>query len=325
MEKSISVIIPNFNGRHLLEMILPTVYVSLNKVNIPYEIIIVDDASTDDSKMFIKKNYSDIMLIENNLNQGFSVSVNKGAAAARYSLLFFLNNDVKLTENYFIPLLHFFDQENTFGVNGRVIGWEDDRIQDAAKRPYFQGGKLKTSRNYYYKNKINADVYTFYLTGSNALIDTKKFNEIGGFNEIFSPFYCEDLELSVRAWKAGWKCYYEHQAICRHKVSATTSSLKKKKYVEIIYNRNKFIFHYLHLTGFRYFSYVIQTLLEVFMKMLLLNMAYFRSFVSFIHSMKVYKKENGKRYTSGTNYNINQIIHVIEERITREEIIIFKN
>ena len=325
MNKSISVIIPNFNGKYLLDIILPTVYVALAKVNISSEIIIVDDASSDDSVIFIEKNYPKIKIIQNHWNVGFSVSVNKGAAAAQYDLLFFLNNDVKLTEDYFISMLPYFDKKDAFGVNGRVIGWEDDKIQDAAKLPYFQGGKLKTSRNYYYKERPSPEVFTFYLTGSNALIDKKKFFEIGGFNEIFSPFYCEDLELSVRAWKSGWKCYYEHNAVCRHKVSATTSTMKRKKYVEIIYNRNKFIFHYLHLSGLRYYLYVLQTLLEAVLKLILLNTKYFQSLYQFIKKITESKKIKKSDNLLDAPKSVEQILNVIEERASQREMIYFKS
>ena len=325
MAKSISVIIPNYNGRYLLDVILPPLYVALGKTALPYEIIISDDASTDDSIVYIRKNYPDIIITENHKNAGFSVTANKGARTAQYDLLLLLNNDVKLTEEYFLSMLCYFDKEDTFGVNGKVIGWEDDKIQDAAKLPYFQGGKLKTSRNYYYRENTPEEVFTFYLTGSNALIDRLKFLEIGGFNEIFSPFYCEDLELSVRVWKSGWKCYYEHKAICRHKVSATTSSQNKKKYVETIYDRNKFIFHYLHLSGIRSYFYALQILLEAMLKLILLKTQYFQSLYQFLkiisHVNKIKKAEHLLIYKR----SIDQILKFIEERISDKEIIYFKS
>ena len=161
MSKSISVIIPNYNGRHLLEIILPELIHSIERINIPSEIIVADDASSDDSVSYLKLNYPHIIITENSINAGFPVTANKGASIAKNDLLFFLNNDVKLTENYFSDLLKYFDKEDTFGVNGRVVGWNDNNIQDAAKLPYFQGAKLKTSRNYYYADFPQKEEFTF--------------------------------------------------------------------------------------------------------------------------------------------------------------------
>ncbi|WP_217452240.1 hypothetical protein [Mucilaginibacter humi] len=64
--------------------------------------------------------------------------------------------------------------------------------------PKFNGLKLKTDY-FYYTDAVDDRLYTFYLSGANALIATKKLKAIGGFYELFSPFYCEDMELSIRA------------------------------------------------------------------------------------------------------------------------------
>ncbi len=53
-----------------------------------------------------------------------------------------------------------------------------------------------------------------------------------GLDELFSPFYSEDMELSIRAWRLNWKCYYEHQAVCRHRLSATTKNYKTANWVK---------------------------------------------------------------------------------------------
>jgi GT2 family glycosyltransferase len=323
VSRSISVIIPNYNGRLLLEEILPPLYSALRNAATDYEVIVSDDASTDESVIFLKTYYPEIIITENETNSGFSITVNKGAVVARKDLLFFLNNDVKLTDDYFKNMLHYFDKEDVFGVNGRVIGWNDDTIQDAAKLPYFQGAKLKTSRNYYYKGETPSDVYTFYLTGSNALIDRKKFWKIGGFDEIFSPFYCEDLELSVRAWRYGWTCYYEHQSVCRHKVSATTSSLKRRKYVELIYNRNKFIFHYIHLSGLKLVQYYGQIGAEAIGKLFIFNTTYLVSLIRFIKRISSYKHIWASLGHGSSRKNIQQIIKHIKKEIREDEVVVF--
>ncbi|MDB5151144.1 MAG: glycosyltransferase, partial [Mucilaginibacter sp.] len=120
INKGISVVIPNYNGTKLLTQNLPSVYTALKNSALPYEVIISDDASTDDSVAFIKTNYPDVILISNSENSGFSVNINKGIAAAKLELVLLLNSDIKLDEHYFEPQLKYFDKPGTFGVMGKI-------------------------------------------------------------------------------------------------------------------------------------------------------------------------------------------------------------
>ena len=267
-KKSISVIIPNYNGIGLLEAYLPFALEAIKNAGVDHEVIIVDDCSTDDSVNFIRQKFPGIQLIVNKENRGFSFSCNRGIEAARYELIFLLNSDVKLTPDYFSYLWKYFSQPDTFGVMGRIMDMEGDGIQDAARLPKFNGLKLKTGY-FYYSNNPDDRLYTLYLSGANALIDAAKLRELGGFDELFSPFYSEDLELSTRAWRLGWKCYYEHRAICRHRLSATTKNYKTPQWVKRVYFRNRFYFHAIHFDGLASFLYYCQiTLIDLLPKLL---------------------------------------------------------
>ncbi|MCS6796844.1 MAG: hypothetical protein NZ516_12890 [Raineya sp.] len=85
----------------------------------------------------------------------------------------------------------------------------------------------------------------------------KKLVELGGFNELFSPYYGEDLDLGITAWRAGYKIYYEPQAICRHQTSSTIKKESPAK-VQIIAKCNKFILHYLHFEGISLWVYFLK-------------------------------------------------------------------
>ena len=187
MKHSISVVIPNYNGRDLLETNLPSVYSALQTSGISnFEIIIPDDDSIDSSVNFIKTNYPDIILIENKVNKGFAGNTNTGIFKAKKDLVMILNSDVKLTDDYFSPLLKYFDKPDTFGVTGRIIGLDFDKIQDAAKYPKYSFGSIASTTNYICKTRSLLN--SFFLTGANALIDRKKLMELGGFNQLFNPY-----------------------------------------------------------------------------------------------------------------------------------------
>jgi GT2 family glycosyltransferase len=246
---SISVVIPNYNGKHLLEANLPSVFLALKFAQINYEVIVIDDASTDDSLLFIQQQYPDIKLLVNELNKGFSPTINKGIFAAQYELILALNSDVKLSENYFIDQLKYFEDSDTFGVMGKIVGLDGSGIQDGAKYPKTGFKGIKTTINYIPVTE-DQEIWlpSFFLSGANALMNREKLWQLGGFDEIYAPYYYEDADLGIRAWRVGWKCYFEPRSICMHAISSTIGKLKSEK-VKIIIERNRIILNHLHLMG----------------------------------------------------------------------------
>ncbi|GAB4093630.1 glycosyltransferase family 2 protein [Flaviaesturariibacter terrae] len=265
----VSVVIPNYNGTALFPHTLPTVYAALRELALPWELIVVDDASTDASVSWLRSNYPDIILLQNSVNSGFSVTVNHGVRAARFDLVLLLNSDVQLTPGYFAPLLPYFDRPDTFGVMGRIVGWNDDIVQEGAKYPFFHGVKIKTSGNYLVEPEedMRGGLLSMYLSGANALVRRQVFLDIGCLNELFSPFYVEDYELSLRAWRLGYTCWYEHFAVCRHKTSTTIRTPERKREVAIVYNRNKMLLHALHLPRAQRYLYFLQLIPETLLRL----------------------------------------------------------
>ncbi|QCR23491.1 glycosyltransferase family 2 protein [Pontibacter sp. SGAir0037] len=292
----ISVIIPNFNGVHLFEHTLPTIKQALQNINKPSEIIIVDDCSTDGSIEFLRKNYSSIKVISKSENSGFSITCNIGVKAAAYDKVLILNSDVKLTPTYFESQLKYFNKADTFGVMGRIVGWDDEKIQDGAKLPSFHGAKLKTSGNYLLTDdtKMEEGLYSLYISGANAFIDRDKFLLLQGFNELFSPFYSEDVDLSLRAWRLGFKCYYDYNSVCRHQATTTIKKKCRKNYIQTIYNRNKMYLHALHLEGLTKFLWFLQLFLELLFRLLSLKWHYAKSLYLFLNTQEEIAKSKNQ-------------------------------
>lgn len=319
LPKGISVVIPNYNGRLLLPQILPPLYDALQNAGLEYEVIISDDASTDASVAYIKAAYPAIKLIENPVNRGFAPTANAGIFAATYSYTLLLNSDVKLTTHYFQFLISYFDKEDCFGVMGRIIGWDDDVIQDGGKYPYFHGVKIKTSGNYIPLQDDARPCFSMYLSGANALMNTTILQSLGGFNELFAPYYVEDYELSLRAWRMGYICYYEHRAICRHKTSASIASSSKKEKVKIIYNRNKMFLHAIHLPAHLLLFWKMQLGLEAFIHICFGKLFYIKALMAFLGKRKqvaesraLLKKNSAKRLLS-----VQEVAQKVNAQISR--------
>lgn len=287
IRKSVSVVIPNYNGIQLLKEYLPHTFAAVKNMGFPYEIIIVDDASTDGSVEFLKAEYPEVIVISNKENRGFAYTCNRGIEVAKCDLILLLNTDVKLSPDYFDNQWKYFMRWDTFGVMGRITDMKGDKIQDAARMPKWNGFKLKTAYFYYTKSKSDR-LYTLYLSGANALIDAEKLKTIGGFNEMFSPFYCEDMELCMRAWLLKWKSYYEHTSICKHEVSASTKNYASARKVKSIYFRNRFYFHAIYLNGFPLYVWYLQiTLFDLIPRMFIGQTWILKSYVSLFTQNKL--------------------------------------
>ncbi|HMG09018.1 MAG TPA: glycosyltransferase [Mucilaginibacter sp.] len=276
----ISVVIPNYNGKNLLAKNLPFVFAALKASNCTYEVIVPDDASADDSADFILQHYPEIILIRSEENCGFSININKGIAVAKLELVLLLNSDIKLGENYFASQLKYFAHASTFGVMGQIRDEATDEVVEACKYPRSSLFKINHFKNVAFDGQ--GDAYTYYLSGANALVRRQKLAELGGFNEIFSPFYHEDLDLSLRAWESGWKCYYEHCAVCWHAVSATIKIHSSQKIIKTISARNKLLLHYFHLQGIRLYLWAIITFLSLLVRWLSGKLYYYKAYLLFI-------------------------------------------
>ncbi len=315
MKKSISVVIPNYNGRQLIEKNLPTVYEALLAGNLEHEIIIVDDVSTDDSVSFIQTSFPSVILLQNEVNKGFSPTINRGIHHATKDLVFALNSDVELTKAYFVLLLRYFEDDHVFGVSGRTIGLYDETIQEAAKFPRQRTSKKIDTYNFFIEETEGYNVPTLYLSGANALIDRKKLIQLDGFDEIYAPFYYEDLDLSIRAWRAGWKCYYEHGAICRHPVSATIKKYHVKKKVWIVSNRNKLILHAIHLSFFSKWIWNLKVYVTLLVRALLFDWKYHHAFLQFLKKKKQIEKSKLRNSETGATQSIEVIMRTLREEL----------
>ena len=242
MKKKISVVIPNYNGRNLLERNLPQVI----KTCPGCEIIVVDDASTDDSIDLIRKNFPKVKIIENLKNLGFAKSVNLGVENASGDLVLFLNTDVSPRTNFLKSAIKYYQQTNLFAVGFADYSHEDGKIVVRGRGgANFQKGFVK-----HFALKPTSGE-TFWVSGGSALIDKKKFQKIGGFDSVYAPFYWEDIDIGFRARKAGYICLFDTSAKVDH--FHQEGAIKKYYshfYIKAVSYKNQFLFVWKNITDY---------------------------------------------------------------------------
>lgn len=240
----ISIIIPNFNGLNLLKKNLHGV---LNS-GIEGEVIVVDDASTDGSVEYLTKNYPEVKLISKKVNEGFSSAINVGVSHAKYDLLLLLNNDVspkKDFTNYLFPL---FKDPNVFAVGCLEESYEK-------KRKIFRGrgiGSFNRGFLIHKRGKIDSNS-TLWVSGGGGMFRKDIWIKLGGFNTIYNPFYWEDIDLSYRAVKSGYKILFEKKSIISHfHQEGIIKTTKTKREINRIAYRNQFTFIWVNITDLYY-------------------------------------------------------------------------
>lgn len=288
-QRSVSVVIPNYNGEKLLEKNLPSIFKALEFAKLDYEVIIPDDHSKDDSISFLKKNYPSVVMIEAKTNLGFSGNINRGIRVAQKELVCLLNTDIELCEDYFIHQAAYFEDPKVFAVMGAIYDTDSSKLcQLDLSVAQNMWGYLKATKipNYDYKKPIT--IYA--VSGSNALVDRKKLETLDFFNELFSPYYGEDIELSLRAWRHDWKCVYEPRSHCFHQGSSTIKSSSSQKKIRLISRRNKMIYHALHLQGFHLILFCMKTALDLLTRALIFDFQYYRAFNMFFQEISTIQR-----------------------------------
>jgi GT2 family glycosyltransferase len=237
---SLSFIIPNFNGKNLLEKHLSQVEKSSNNA----EIIIVDDNSDDDSIEYILHNFPKIKIIKNNHNYGFAYSVNAGAKIANGDILVLINTDVEPETGFLKPLLQHFQNESVFAVGCLDKSHENANI-------ILRGRGLASWKKGFYIHSRGDVNYndTAWVSGGSGAFRRQIWNRLGGMDVIFSPFYWEDIDLSYRARKAGYIVLFEPKSIVNH--YHEHGAIKKffsKRTINIIAFRNQLLFVWKNLS-----------------------------------------------------------------------------
>jgi len=236
----ISVIIPNYNGEKQLEANLSTVL----SCGIDGEIIVVDDASTDKSVKLLKDQFPQVKVIEKKKNEGFASSANIGVKAAKYSLVLLINTDVapeKIFLQYLIP--HFSDSR-VFAVGCCQKSIENGKIVLRGRGiGSFKRGFLVHQRGEVDKNN------TLWVSGGAGMFRKNIWEKLGGMNSLYNPFYWEDIDLSYRALKAGYKILFEPRSYVfhHHDQSVIKGSFREDMVKSIAY-RNQIIFVWLNIT-----------------------------------------------------------------------------
>lgn len=259
----LSVVILNYNVRYFLELCLKSVQAAISDLDA--EIIVVDNNSPDDSCAMVSELFPNVKLIQNNENTGFSKANNQGVNEASGEYICILNPDTVVSEDTFAKLIQFADTKDGLGIVGCKLIDGKGKFLPESKRNVpvvFVAlqkmlGKVK---NYYAghleENDIGeADV----MVGAFMFMKKEVYRKVGGFDEEYF-MYGEDIDLSYRLIKAGYKNYYYGKTTVIHYKGEST--LKNRKYAQRFYHAMQ-LFYKKHFSRNKLFDMLVWFGLQV--------------------------------------------------------------
>lgn len=219
VEPLASVVIPNWNGAHLLHPCLD----SLRTQTYPsLEVILADGASSDGSLDLVRREYPHVRVVRLTHNQGFAGNVNAGLRAARGDVLLLLNNDAIADPNWVQACVAALEAYPDAGsIAGKQLFHQDGRTINAAGDLLRRNGQpVQRGSGALDGPEWNAPAPVFGASGNGSAFRRALLADVGLFDETFFA-YLEDLDLAFRAQLRGWSCVYAPDARVLHLGSAT--------------------------------------------------------------------------------------------------------
>ena len=190
---------------------------SLAGSTLPLEVVIVDNASSDDTAALLERVDGSVVL-RNGRNEGFLAGVNSGVACSRAPYVLLLNNDAEVLPGSIEVALETLTASPDVGaVGGKLIFMGSGALQEAGSMVFGDGSCSAYGRD----DNAGAPMYMFqrdvdFCSGAFLLMSRELFDELGGFDARFAPAYYEDADLCARVWESGRRVVYEPRAIVLH-------------------------------------------------------------------------------------------------------------
>jgi GT2 family glycosyltransferase len=215
----LSVIIPNWNGaRHL-----PTCLDSLRRQTYPHlEVILVDNASRDESVALVRRDYQEVVLVQLDENLGLTGAINRGVQAARGELIAPLNNDTEVAPGWAEALVSALLDHPEAGMSASKMLLFDRRDTLHSAGDAYGVDGIPVNRGVWQKDKgqFDDDEYIWGGCGGAVAYRRAMLDDIGLLDEDLF-MYCEDVDLNWRAQLAGYRCVFAPLGVVYHHLSAT--------------------------------------------------------------------------------------------------------
>lgn len=236
-----SLIVLNYEGLEVLTSCVETLRTAMGPDD---ELIVVDNGSTDGSPEWLREqsDVRSVLLPENT----YIFGLNEGLAIARGRYVAFLNNDMTVEPGFVERSLACFTASDIFAVCPRILAGNGDE-QGSRTAGFWSRGIL------FYQSLDHSEESTscFFAVGGQSFFDHAKLLEIGSIDPLLWPMYHEDIELSYRAWKRGWRIVYAPHAVAHHLGGRTSKKVFTPTDLRSFVRQNEFLMVWKNVTDRR--------------------------------------------------------------------------
>jgi GT2 family glycosyltransferase len=235
----ITAVIPTRGGDDRLSRNLPSVVHALASSGDSWEVVIVDDGQ------MLRAAPVGVRVVSLSASLGYGPAVNAGVAAALGDLLLILNDDVRLEETAVRRLREALPADGVFAVAPRIVSPLVRCGDEGGKTATFTSGLLEIE-----EAPASKTHPTLYPVGCCYLCRKATFLSLGGYDDVYAPFYWEDVDLGYRAWRRGLASFHVPSAVCHHEGSATIGERSMDERLKV-WHRNWALFHLRNIQGRR--------------------------------------------------------------------------
>ncbi len=236
-QPNVSVVVLNYNGRQHLAPCLE----SLKAIDYPrdsLELVLVDNASTDGSCEFVRRQFPDVRVIESDVNRGFAGGNNLAARAVRGEYVVFLNNDMAVEPGFVSGLVEAVrSRPGVASAAAKILNWDGSAFDFCGGVLNFAGHAEQVGFGEPFDEKAYGDVVpTPFACGGAMIVKRDVFLDLGGFDEDYF-IYFEDVDFGWRLWLCGWDVVFAPRAVVRHRHHGTMSGFSNYRRT-LLYERN---------------------------------------------------------------------------------------
>ena len=240
----INILVLNYNRKDLLGLYLPSVCEAAKMSSNICKVWVVDNASTDGSSEFVKKNFPEVNIVGAKSNRVL-FSYNDVVKDLDSDIVIFLNNDIKVKEDFIDPLIGHFRNNRIFFAAPCVLNM-DGTFNGGKSRFKFRWGIIKSE----------VDKLSYREAGSTQMISCGAFRrglflKFGGFDDLYWPGIWEDADLCYRGLKHGYSGVYEPRSVIWHDESTTFKKEYGNREKMILAHRNMFLFFWKNITDIK--------------------------------------------------------------------------
>jgi len=244
---TVTVVLPNYNGAELLRRFLPSVMRAAAGVEPPARVLVVDDASTDVSLQVLRDEFPQVDILVNTRNLGFGATANRGVEAARSPFVLLLNTDAEPEADALGPLLERLrESPDVAAVVPKILQVTTGGTCESVVFGTFRRGLFRLERCPELCESEHP-LPVLYPCGAAVMVRREVFLALGGFDDLFAPFYWEDVDLGYRMWRNGYRVLYEPRGGVRHHHPGVIKTAHSEQRAHFMQDRNRFLFMWKNL------------------------------------------------------------------------------